>query len=36
MEGFKRLSEMDPAIPIPKFDDKVILSFRLDHGGFVV
>jgi hypothetical protein len=36
MEGFKRLSEVDPSHPEPKSDDKITLVSRLDEAGFVV
>jgi hypothetical protein len=36
MERFKRLSEVDPSVPKPKSDDKIILFFRLDEARFVI
>jgi hypothetical protein len=36
MEGFKRLSEMVPAVPEPKSDDEITLISRLDEVGFVI
>jgi hypothetical protein len=36
MEGFKRLSEVDPSVPEPKSDDEIIVLSRLGETGFVV
>jgi hypothetical protein len=36
MEGFKRLSKVDPTVPEPKSDDKIMLFSRLDDARFVV
>jgi hypothetical protein len=36
MEGFKRLSEVDPSVPEPKSDDQITLFPRLDEVEFVV
>jgi hypothetical protein len=36
MEGFKRLSEVDPSVAEPKSDDQITLFPRLDEVEFVV
>jgi hypothetical protein len=36
MEGFKKLSEVDPSIQKPKSGDKIILLSKLDKAGIVV
>jgi hypothetical protein len=36
MEGFKRLSEVNPSIPEPKSDNEITLFSRLDEAGFIV
>jgi hypothetical protein len=36
MEGFKRLSEVDPSIAEPKSDNEISLFCRLDEAGFVL
>jgi hypothetical protein len=36
MEGFKKLSEVDPSVPEPKSDDKITHVSKLDELGFVV
>jgi hypothetical protein len=36
MDGFKKLSEVDPSIAEPKSDDKITLFSKLDEARFVV
>jgi hypothetical protein len=36
MEGFKRLSEVDPSLSKPKSDDEITLFSRSDEAGFVI
>jgi hypothetical protein len=36
MEGFKKLSEVDPSGPEPKSHEEITLFSRLDEVGFVV
>jgi hypothetical protein len=36
MEGFQKLSEVDPFIPKPKSDDEITLYSKLDEAGFIV
>jgi hypothetical protein len=36
IDGFKRLSEVDPSIPELKSDDEIILFSRFNESGFVI
>jgi hypothetical protein len=36
MEGFKKLSEVDPSVAEPKSDDEITLLSRLDELGIVI
>jgi hypothetical protein len=36
MEGFKKLSEVDPSVVDPKSDDMITLFSKLNESGFVV
>jgi hypothetical protein len=36
MEGFKKLSEVDPSVPEAKSDHEIILFSKLDKVVFVI
>jgi hypothetical protein len=36
MEGFKKLSKVDPSFPEPKSHNKIKLASKVDEAGFVV
>jgi hypothetical protein len=36
MQGFKKLSEVDPSIAEPKFDEEIPLISKIDESGCVI